>query len=185
MIKLTDFEFQIDGKLLFNNVNLDLTKGQYQLIGSNGVGKTTLFEILTKQITKEVYGKIFIPDSVVYIAQKPLLLENLTVKDNILYFNNKKYDVIARELKEYNININSLVKELSGGQRQLVYLHILLNKHADLYLIDEPLNNLDNINTTKVVKLISLLESVIVIDHQNNFRFKRIKIEKRGVICEQ
>ncbi|WOO91905.1 ABC transporter ATP-binding protein [Mollicutes bacterium LVI A0078] len=76
------------------------------------------------------------------------------------------------------------MKTLSGGQKQLVYLLISLSTNYELYLIDEPFNNLDKDRVEYIKALIMSKNNVLIIDHLNLFDFKPVYIEKRGFSCE-
>lgn len=183
MIEIQNLLYEVEGKILFENASLIIEKGRYHLLGNNGVGKTTLFNLLTNNL-KPQEGSIQIDKDFVYINQFPLLLENVSIKNNILFFNkNKKKDII-KKLIECKIDTNKKVKSLSGGQKQLVYLLINLISDYNLYLIDEPFNNLDQNRISLVKDLIDEKNNVIIIDHLNTYNYKNIKIENRGLICD-
>lgn len=181
MIEIKDLCYCVDSKILFEHANKKILEGQYVLSGNNGIGKSTLLNIVTKSI-KPQQGEVAITCDYIYINQAPLLLENLTIKKNVNFFNKTNSEIIFKKLEELNINKNQKVKLLSGGQKQLIYLFISLYSNYDLYLIDEPFNNLDKNRIQLIYELIAEKENVIVVDHLKKFQFKNLEIKNRGIL---
>ncbi len=179
MIQISKLYYENESKILFENVNKLITEGQYTLVGNNGIGKTCLLNLITKNLTPQ-RGNTHINGSYIYINQDPLLLENLSVKRNIIFFNQTNSQEIINKLKD--LNINKKVKHLSGGQKQLVYLLICLYSNYDIYLIDEPFNNLDKNKVHLIYELINTKHNVIVVDHLKKFKFSQLVIKGRGII---
>ena len=147
--------------ILLNNINLKVKKGEFIIIlGTTGSGKTCLinsilnnFEILNnsdKNIKYIINGEISYNPQINWIM-------NDTIRNNILFFNKydeKKYteilamcnllkdlqDLIHGDLTEINLNGTNV----SGGQRARICLARCLYRDADLYLLDNPLANIDN-----------------------------------------
>lgn len=181
MIEITDLNYSIDSKIIFENANVNIAPNKYVLEGNNGVGKTTLFNILDKEINVS-NRKIEMPKNYLYINQFPLLLENTSVKNNIKFFNSANSNNLIKNIQKHGIGVNKRVSSLSGGQKQLLYLLLCLYTDFDLYLIDEPFNNLDTSKVELIKELIDKKEFVVVIDHSNKFEFEKIKIKNRRII---
>lgn len=145
---------------VIQNVNINLDEGEIvSLLGVSGVGKTTVFNILSGLVKPDV-GKVFlkdkditgIPGNVSYMLQKDQLFEFKTIIDNIslplIIKGVKKEEArsIARSyldkfgLENYE---KSYPKQLSGGMRQrAAFLRTYLFS-SEVALLDEPFSALD------------------------------------------
>lgn len=168
-------------KLLFDNVNFTIPKGAIVgVIGPNGVGKTTLFKMITGH-DKPDSGEIKIGSSVkvAYVEQSREALDsNKSVWEEI----SEGKDNIPLGLKEVNsrayvswFNFSGTdqqkkVGTLSGGERNRVNLAKILKQGANLLLLDEPTNDLD-VNTMRALEeaLLEFGGSAIVISHDRWF----------------
>lgn len=153
-----DFE----GEAIIKDVNIQLNEGEIVcLIGSSGVGKTTLFHVLSG-LEQPTTGKVLLggeeitgqAGKISYMLQKDLLLPNLTIADNIalpLVIKGEKKKVAREKAIEYFEKFGLLGTEkkypsqLSGGMRQraaLLRTYMFSDKVA---LLDEPFSALDAI----------------------------------------
>lgn len=129
-----------------NNVVLDgfsatFNKGEITcVLGRSGAGKTTLLRYIAGLLDKKPQEV----NAVSMVFQEPRLLENLTVKENLLFAGANEKD-IEFALKESGLTNkeNVLASKLSGGEKQRVnFLRALLNK-SEIMLLDEPFSSLD------------------------------------------
>jgi sulfate-transporting ATPase len=170
-----------EGKLLFDKVDFTIPKGAIVgVIGPNGVGKTTLFRMITGQ-EKADSGELKVGSSVKlgYVDQSRETLDpNKTVFDEISGGN----DMITLGMKEmpsrayvswFNFSGTDQQKKvgsLSGGERNRVNMAKILKQGANLLLLDEPTNDLD-VNTMRALEdaLLEFGGSAIVISHDRWF----------------
>ena len=142
MIKIENLYKNYGNNSVFEDFSLTLEKSKITcILGESGSGKTTLLNVLAG--FTEYKGNV---DKVkcLYVFQKPCLINNLTVKDNLLLVNSNGNSVKAM-LEEMQIEdkLDAYPKHLSGGQAQRVSLARALLYEAQLYLMDEPFVNLD------------------------------------------
>lgn len=142
MIKIENLYKNYGNNSVFEDFCLTLEKAKITcILGESGSGKTTLLNVLAG--FTEYKGNV---DKVKcsYVFQKPCLINNLTVKDNLLLVNSNGNSVKAM-LEEMQIEdkLDAYPKHLSGGQAQRVALARALLYDAQLYLMDEPFVNLD------------------------------------------
>ena len=145
------------------NLNLDIQEGEFLvLVGPSGCGKTTSLRMLAG-LERPSYGRIWFGDrdvttlapgdrDVAMVFQSYALYPNMSVYRNLAFGptvrGETKGDLRKRidEVAEI-LGIGSLLKrrptELSGGQRQRVALGRALLRESELFLLDEPLSNLD------------------------------------------
>lgn len=142
MIKIENLYKKYGNNSVFEDFSLTLEKAKITcILGESGSGKTTLLNVLAG--FTEYIGNV---DKVKcsYVFQKPCLINNLTIKDNLLLVNSNGNSVKAM-LEEMQIEdkLDAYPKHLSGGQAQRVSLARALLYEAQLYLMDEPFVNLD------------------------------------------
>lgn len=146
-----------------NNLNLTINKGEFvALLGPSGCGKSTTLYLIAG-LYKPTSGEIYFDDRVVndlepkdrnigMVFQSYALYPHMTVYDNIAFsLKIKKVprDEIDRRVKEVAkmLHIENLLDrkpaQLSGGQQQRVALARAIAKRPDIFLMDEPLSNLD------------------------------------------
>lgn len=156
-----------DGKEVIRDVSLEINKGELVcLLGVSGVGKTTLFNVLSGILIPEE-GKVFLDDKditgkagyISYMLQKDLLMPYKTVIDNvalplIIKGENKKKARLKADSKFKDFGIqgtqDQYPDELSGGMRQraaLLRTYLFSNEVA---LLDEPFSALDTITKSKM-----------------------------------
>ena len=150
------------------NINLTLEKGKsYAIVGKNGTGKSTLVNLLSGSL-QPTQGTISIHTPSVdvnlhnldphtqsnyigIIPQSPHLF-NTTIYDNIIYSKPSASPSQVKSLLKL-CNIHEITQttigkngcNISGGQRQRIALaRVLLHNPELLFILDEPMNNLDN-----------------------------------------
>ena len=153
-----------DGKKnIIDNINLDIKDKEFiVLVGSSGCGKSTILRLISglEDITG---GEILIDDKVVnnihpkdrdiaFVFQSYALYPHMSVYDNIAFGLkmrkcDKKYiDEKIRDVAK-SLNLDDLLdrkpRQLSGGQRQRVALGRAIVRQPKVFLMDEPLSNLD------------------------------------------
>ncbi len=139
-----------EDRKLFDNVSFKMRTGdRIALIGSNGVGKSTLFKILMNQVTPDTgavqYGTNI--DVGYYDQHQHQLNPNNTVLDEVWNsFPTMDQTKVRSALGLFLFSgddVFETVGKLSGGERGRVALTKLMLKKDNLLLLDEPTNHLD------------------------------------------
>ncbi len=178
MIDLNNFTYLIGDRYLFENVNLNLNNGTYCLRGKNGTGKSTFLNLLYNN--KKHKGISFKDNySITYLNQEFMFFENLSIKENINLLVKKDKKLIEKKfLSILDLDLNQKVKFLSGGEKQILNILLAFSKNSDIYLIDEPFNNLSSSKEEVVKSLIldifSKAKMVIVVDHYEKIKCDNI-----------
>lgn len=137
-------------RTLFSNLNFEIKRGERVcILGANGIGKTTLLNIITGRLIPDS-GYVRSGQNVVmkyHDQQQDLLHNNLTVIDELhesyrLYTNTELRSLLGR-FNFYGDDVFKNVSDLSGGERVKLSLLKLMLSGANLLILDEPTNHLD------------------------------------------
>jgi len=169
-----------DGRLLYEDLNFVIPPGAIVgIIGGNGAGKSTLFKMIAGQEQPDT-GNIKIGETVkpAFVGQMRELDGEKTVwqevsdgMDNITI---GSYETSSRAyLGRFNFkggDQQKFVKNLSGGERNRLFLAKLLKEGGNVVMLDEPTNDLD-IETLRALEeaILAFPGVVIVISHDRWF----------------
>lgn len=168
--------------LLFENVNLDLKRGEkVALIGENGRGKTTLFKIIMGML-KQDSGSVSLGKNVFtgyYDQEQSNLNLDKTIIDEVWDdFPNLTTTEVRNYLASFLFTDDDVFKEislLSGGEKCKINLLKLMLSKANLLLLDEPTNHLDIMSREALEDaILSYDGTLIVISHDRYFLNKVI-----------
>ncbi|MBU3896058.1 ATP-binding cassette domain-containing protein [Patescibacteria group bacterium] len=175
-------------KPILNEANFCIRRGaKITLMGQNGAGKSTIFQLMTGEL-KPDSGAVNTNKDLTIATAKQVIPRGdlkLTVKEFFENcFSGKIYDIdkkIRDVLEIVNLVIphDRLIKNLSGGQQARVLLASALIQDPDLLLLDEPTNNLDKAGIEHLTKfIIDYPKTCIVISHDADF----LNIFTQGVL---
>jgi len=164
---------------ILDEVDFSLRQGsKVTLMGQNGAGKSTIFNLLTG-VSKPDSGKIMVSEKITVATAKQVIPRDqldLTIRE---YFQNcfkqKVYDIDPRidevfEAVNFSADHDRVIKNFSGGQQARLLLASALIQDPDLLLLDEPTNNLDKEGIAHLTKFLKEYDkTVIVISHDADF----------------
>ena len=195
ILQLEKISLKFGRKIILDNLSLKLNNGQILgLLGPNGVGKTTLFNLITGLISPD-FGSIIINEEKVnkypiyqrtlkykigFVPQHGGYFHDLTVYENLKAI----AEITISNVSFRNEKINSLLSKfeldpirdikadfLSGGQKKKLVIAIALISDPKILLLDEPFAALDVMTIKTLQEIIVGLQSlnnisVILCDHQ-------------------
>lgn len=167
MIKLVNLNKRYKEKVILDNVNLELPKGEIiGVLAPNAQGKSTLLKILGGQIIFDS-GNYYFDEKLMsakdkedigYMNDTPIIPNDWYIIDALDYyeeyfknFNRKKSEEM---LKKFNLKIKDKVKKLSKGENEKLHLALALAIKAKLYIMDEPLAAIDMAAREEIIRMI-------------------------------
>lgn len=166
-LEIKNLSYSFGDNHILKDINIYVKENEMvAIVGSSGVGKSTLFNLIAGVLKKQS-GEITIDGSddyigkVAYMLQKDLLFEHKTIINNvILPLIIAKIDKkVALEegrkiLKQFNLEkyVDKYPKQLSGGMRQRVALIRTYMFKRNIFLLDEAFSALDAITKKELHK---------------------------------
>lgn len=176
-------------RAIVDDVSFDFRKGGvYTILGPSGAGKSSFLRLinrLNEPTSGEVtfdgknyreYAPTLLRRRVGYLFQTPIMFPG-TVRDNILFANEKLDDAGLEKLLQTASIRNSLINQrddkLSGGEKQRVALARLLATDPSVILLDEPTSALDPTYTGMIENVIKKIVAetdvtAIMVSHDPN-----------------
>ncbi len=180
-------------KLILDEVDCSIRRGtKITIMGQNGAGKSTIFQLITGGLKPES-GRVIISNGITIAISRQVIPQNeldLTVREFFLKAfedsvkaglrkgTGKIYDIDPKiddvlevvNLKGHLKMHERIVRSFSGGQQARLLLASALIQDPDLLLLDEPTNNLDKAGIEHLTKFLKEYEkTVIVISHEADF----------------
>ena len=195
LLKIEKLSLSFNKRQILDNISFDLNQSEILgLLGPNGVGKSTIFNLIMG-ILKPNYGSIFINNKnivaypiaerankfkISYVPQYGGYFHDLTLVQNL----RAVAEIQLENLKERANKIDNLIgkfefdnllniqaKFLSGGQKKKLVIALALLNNPNVLLLDEPFAALDVLTIKMLKELIVELQfkdkiSICICDHQ-------------------
>jgi ABC-type multidrug transport system fused ATPase/permease subunit len=207
-IQIKNVYHKYKDKFVLENINITIQKGEkVAFVGQIGSGKSTLVKLIMG-FQPLLMGNITIGnidinnisnnelrENIFYIPQKPKLF-NRTLYENIVYglktpptkedilsiLDDLKLDDLSNEFKERMDELMGIEgNNLSGGQKQIVWLLRAFFRKTYIVILDEPTSALDPQNKNKLIHVIKRLtvgKTLIIISHDHiDESFRKIQFK--------
>ena len=187
-ITLKKISLSYNKRQILDDISFNIREGEIcGLLGPNGVGKSTIFNIIVGLI-KPNYGEIYINRKIVtdvpiykraidyglsIVPQTGGVFSNLTCIENLKAIS----EIVVKKKEERNFKIEKMIskfeldavkntkaKHLSGGQRKKVSIAMSLMSDPKIILMDEPFQGLDIMSTR------DLQETIVNLQTEDNSR---------------
>ena len=194
-IKFENISLSFDKRIVLENLNFTINQGEIiGLLGPNGVGKSTIFNLITGFL-KQDFGNIIINKETannfpIYLRSKKFgigfvpqhggyfheltIIENLkAISEIVIEKKQLRLSKIDYLISKFELDAvrNIKAKHLSGGQRKRLVISLALLSDPKILLLDEPFAALDVMTIRKLQDIIVNLQSefritVLLCDHQ-------------------
>ena len=215
MIKLQNVTKKYSSEVQIGELNLEIPKaGITSIIGPNGAGKSTTL-LMIGRLLKMDEGNIQVSGldvsegnmeqlakNMAILRQENHFVTKLTVRQLVGFgrfpytkgrLTKEDEEIISKYIDFLGLTEleNRYLDELSGGQRQIAYVAMVLCQETDVVLLDEPLNNLDVARSVQMMCHLrraadEFKRTIVMVLHDINFAAKysdRICTMKSGMIC--
>ncbi|NRY63760.1 ABC-F family ATP-binding cassette domain-containing protein [Clostridium beijerinckii] len=145
-LKVNNYSAGFD-EILLENVDFEIkSNDKVAIVGLNGTGKTTLLRDIFKNDNPAI--EIDSEIEVAYLSQLQgeILNESNTILEEFLDAGFKTYDDVETYISNYDFEeerINQKIKDLSGGEKNILQLAKISASKANMLLLDEPTSHLD------------------------------------------
>ena len=195
IVELKNISVFYNKRQILDNLNLKINKQEILgLLGPNGVGKSTIFNLITGlkdpnygeiiidgiNVTKLPINERFTKFKLGLVPQYGGLIHDLSLIDNLKLVS--EIHISEKELRDQKINklisqfefeslLNVKAKDLSGGQKKKLVISMALVNSPKILLLDEPFAALDILTIKMLQEIILNLQStneisVVICDHQ-------------------
>lgn len=185
MIELKNVTFELENKVVLEDVSLNINKGDIAVIlGPSGAGKSSILKMILG-LWQPDNGNVIIDSvdithlsevemlpfrrNIGIVFQHNALFDSLSVAENVGYFLNENKQLKPKEIKERVSTTLSFVNlsgsenlfpdQLSGGMKKRVAIARALASKPDIILYDEPTTGLDPINSKSILNLIKQVKN--------------------------
>lgn len=198
MIKISGLSKQYNEKYVVKNADALFPLGKVtSIIGPNGAGKSTLLSMASR-LTESDAGQVIIGDKPLdqwdsadlakrlsVLRQSNNINMRFTVRELVAFgrfpysqgrLTEKDNKIINRALHHLDITHlqDRYIDQLSGGQRQMAFIAMVVAQNTDYIFLDEPLNNLDIKHSVDIMTTLKKLadkhnKAVVIVIHDINF----------------
>lgn len=198
MIEISGLSKKYNDKYVVKNADALFPQGKVtSIIGPNGAGKSTLLS-MASQLTESDAGQVIIGNkpleqwSSADLAKRLSVLRQsnninmrFTVRELVAFgrfpysqgrLTDEDNSIIDRALFHLDISElqDSYIDQLSGGQRQMAFIAMVVAQDTDYIFLDEPLNNLDIKHSVDIMATLKMLadkhnKAVVIVIHDINF----------------
>lgn len=194
-IEFRNVDFAYDDNGVLSGFTCKFEKGRtYAIIGQSGVGKSSLFSLILKfyaqsageiringQRIEEIANDI-LRDKITVVFQEACIIDGTSIRDNIVFgreVSQERFDEIVKACNidtfvndlpnGYDTIINENGTNLSGGEKQRIYIARALLRDTDVYLFDEAFSHMDKVLESNMMSYIRkrLSDKLIILVSHN------------------
>lgn len=194
-----NIEIAYEKNIIIKGIDIEIVKGEIlTILGTNGCGKSTLLKAISRvipykngvislegEIIESIHSKEF-AKKLAFVSQNNEIPEDITVEDFIKYGrtpHKKWYEILNKEDEEivnWAMELCKIEKfrtrkvmSLSGGERQKVWIAMVLAQKTPVLLLDEPTTYLDICHQFEIMELVKELNkklgiTIIMVLHDLN-----------------
>ncbi len=177
LLEIDGVQLQFEGRKILSNIYLRCETGKITgLLGKNGQGKSCLMKIIHGSLTCEKsvrFDHISIVESfqrpalLMYLPQFNFIPKSLSLGRVFRDFG-LEYHVFQNRFSEFTSSERSSVRSLSGGERRLIEVYVIVKSKSQFVLLDEPFTHLNPLQIEKVKELLKeekANKGLLITDH--------------------
>ncbi len=180
MILETDsIELYFNNKAILNGIYLKAETGKITgLLGRNGSGKSCILKIIFGDLKPKykfiridnnpILKPLYLTKLVSYLPQYHFIPKTLKVKTVFKLFK-VDWNKFINEFSDFSIYKNTKFGLLSGGERRIIEIYVILKKRGKIVLLDEPFNGVAPLHIEKIQSLIKSEKTkkvILLTDHR-------------------
>ncbi|GAA0090058.1 ABC-F family ATP-binding cassette domain-containing protein [Paraclostridium bifermentans] len=172
-LKVNDYRMAFD-KVLLEDVNFEIkSNDKVALVGTNGVGKTTILREIFKNNNKSIEINDDIKIAYLSQSQSEILDESNTIFKEFSELGFESRRDVRRYISNYGFGqdaIEQKIKDLSGGEKNILQLAKVSYIKANMLLLDEPTSHLDTYSQIALEKAIKAYNgAILMVSHDYQF----------------
>lgn len=198
MISIQNISKAFGKQMVIDQASANFVKGEVTaIIGPNGAGKSTLLSMASRLLSRDS-GHVIIDNKeladwdtkalakrLAVLRQSNNLAMRFTIRELVAFgrfphsqgaLTDEDQSIINKAIAYLDLQDiqDKYLDELSGGQRQLAFIAMVVAQDTDYVFLDEPLNNLDIKHSLQIMKNIRVLakelnKAVVIVIHDINF----------------
>ncbi|MDO9256778.1 MAG: ATP-binding cassette domain-containing protein [Bacteroidales bacterium] len=160
MINIQNLTFSFSDHKVLNDITIDFQPNQvYGIVGLNGAGKTTFFNVLSTTLKAQTgtikrNGNPVTNKEIAYLETVNYFYSRITGNEYLKIFKQTNPNFNLNSLQEFmKLPLDDLIETYSTGMKKKLALLGVLKQDKQLFLLDEPFNGLD-LETNKILELI-------------------------------
>ncbi len=162
MIEIQNLSIRFSDKIVLDNISINFKPNQiYGIVGLNGAGKTTFFNVLSANLKAEFghlkyRGNPLSDKDIAYLETVNFFYSRITGNEYLKIFKQTNLDFNLKLLQNYfKLPLDDLIETYSTGMKKKLALLGILKQSRSMFLLDEPFNGLD-METNKILEIIIL-----------------------------
>jgi ABC-2 type transport system ATP-binding protein len=161
MLEIKNLSFSFGQKVIYDQLNMTFSKSSITgLIGKNGVGKTTLFRILTKVYRNQGGGVTFngqavTPNMISFLPTDPYFYPYMKGSEYLDIVANDPNELMKSKVfaSQLDLPLDDLIDNYSTGMKKKIAFAAIFAQSRPIVILDEPYNGVD-LESNEAIKYI-------------------------------
>ncbi len=180
ILEVDSIELEFNSRKILSDIYLKCETGKITgLLGRNGEGKTCLMNIITGSLepqsksirfdSKMIINPLQKTELVLYLPQFNFIPKFLTLK-NIFSDFNINFNEFATNFPQFKENYLSRIDSLSGGEKRLVEVYIIIKSKTQFLILDEPFSHIMPLHIEVIKEILhkeKLTKGILITDHMH------------------
>jgi ABC-type lipopolysaccharide export system ATPase subunit len=177
ILEIDGIQLEFDRKRILSSIYLQCETGKITgLLGKNGAGKSCLMKIIYGSLPCEKsvrFDRLSVvdcfkrPDLLRYLPQFNFIPPSLTIQRVFRDFG-LAFSEFQNRFSGFTAREKSSIRSLSGGERRLIELYIIVTSHSQFVMLDEPFTHLNPLQIEQVKELLieeKTNKGLLITDH--------------------